>query len=255
MLGDVPRDVDLLVFPNYEACPETDDVSDPFREVTLFKRNSPRGAEHVHGELQGGDEENPNYFLTYGNGKSAARVQKVCDRTADGSTPFEDARRDQGQGASVLHYTYTTLTCPGKTGATSKRRGVAEEVLHPAVRSVLYTADEMREEEMRKFCQRTPCIGRGPEEEDPVQRPSPHLHPAAHHGGVRTARTARDARVREGTSSPGVGVGERQGEEVVFVTEVTRSRQFVLVRARPHRPSTRGFAHSLTDDEVSRSSS
>ena len=29
----VPRDVDTVVFPNYESMPERDDVEDPFTEV------------------------------------------------------------------------------------------------------------------------------------------------------------------------------------------------------------------------------
>ena len=29
----VPRDVDTVVFPNYESMPERDDVDDPFTEV------------------------------------------------------------------------------------------------------------------------------------------------------------------------------------------------------------------------------
>lgn len=39
VLGEVPADVDTLVFPNYESLPERDDVEDPFLEVTLFKKN------------------------------------------------------------------------------------------------------------------------------------------------------------------------------------------------------------------------
>lgn len=39
VLGQVPADVDTLVFPNYESLPERDDVVDPFLEVTMFKKN------------------------------------------------------------------------------------------------------------------------------------------------------------------------------------------------------------------------
>lgn len=35
----MPHDVDTLVFPNYESLPEREDVTDPFLEVTLFKKN------------------------------------------------------------------------------------------------------------------------------------------------------------------------------------------------------------------------
>ena len=57
--------------------PETDDVSDPFREVTLFKRNFDHVVRNTYMEnYKAVTRENPNYFLTYGNGKSAARVQE-----------------------------------------------------------------------------------------------------------------------------------------------------------------------------------
>jgi len=39
VLAQVPADVDTLVFPNYESLPERDDVTDPFLEVSLFKKN------------------------------------------------------------------------------------------------------------------------------------------------------------------------------------------------------------------------
>lgn len=39
VLGSVPHDVDTLVFPNYESLPEREDVTDPFLEVSLFKKN------------------------------------------------------------------------------------------------------------------------------------------------------------------------------------------------------------------------
>lgn len=75
VLGRVPQNVDLLVFPNYESLAERPDVEDPFAEVSLFKRNYA----HVYSDLyfkSYGDvaRGNPNYFTTYGNGKSAARV-------------------------------------------------------------------------------------------------------------------------------------------------------------------------------------
>jgi len=112
VLAAYPADVDTVVFPNYESLPERDDVQDPFTEarpnpdsrmrrrsgppargigtlaisanptltagaqVTLFKRNyhhvvSDAYFKAYHTVARG----NPNYFITYGNGKSAARVQ------------------------------------------------------------------------------------------------------------------------------------------------------------------------------------
>jgi hypothetical protein len=75
VLGGVPSDVDLLIFPNYESLPETTAVGDPFTEVSLFKRNYAHVASEAYfkhyASVQRG---NPNYFITYGNGKSAARM-------------------------------------------------------------------------------------------------------------------------------------------------------------------------------------
>ena len=76
VLSAYPAAVDTVVFPNYEALPERDDVSAPFDQVTLFKRNyhhvvSDAYFRSYHAVARG----NPNYFITYGNGKSAARVR------------------------------------------------------------------------------------------------------------------------------------------------------------------------------------
>lgn len=51
-------------------------MRDPFREVTLFKRNFDHVVREVYMDnYRDVTRKNPNYFLTYGNGKSAARVQ------------------------------------------------------------------------------------------------------------------------------------------------------------------------------------
>ena len=76
LLLDVPNNVDMVVFPNYESAIERDDIKDPFSEVSMFKKNY----DHVTKETYFGlykevTRGNPNYFLTYGNGKAAARVQ------------------------------------------------------------------------------------------------------------------------------------------------------------------------------------
>jgi len=34
LLGDVPADVDTLVFPNHESLPERSDIASPFEEVS-----------------------------------------------------------------------------------------------------------------------------------------------------------------------------------------------------------------------------
>ena len=76
LLLDVPNNVDMVVFPNYESAIERDDIKEPFSEVSMFKKNY----DHVTKETYFGlykevTRGNPNYFLTYGNGKTTAQVQ------------------------------------------------------------------------------------------------------------------------------------------------------------------------------------
>eukprot|EP00887_Chlorella_sp_A99_P005888 scaffold1.g5888.t1 len=109
VLAQVPEDVDTLVFPNYESLPEADDVADPFTQVTLFKKNYGHVVPDVYfknyGTIARG---NPNYFITYGNGKSAARVQEGlrpngAHRWHSYTKMPKEWSSDQ---AAVLHYTY-----------------------------------------------------------------------------------------------------------------------------------------------------
>ncbi|WMV59147.1 hypothetical protein MTR67_052532, partial [Solanum verrucosum] len=82
LLADIPEDVDMVVFPNYESSVERDDVKEPFSEVrylftvSMFKKNYDHLTKEMYfGNYKEATRGNPNYFLTYGNGKSAARVQ------------------------------------------------------------------------------------------------------------------------------------------------------------------------------------
>ena len=109
LLASVPSDVTNFVFPNYESLAEHPDVEDPFIEVTLFKR----GYTHVQSEAYYGNyarvaRGNPNYFTTYGNGKSAARIlpglrPNGAHRWHNYITSPKEWTSDQ---AAVLHYTY-----------------------------------------------------------------------------------------------------------------------------------------------------
>ncbi|KAK9809195.1 hypothetical protein WJX72_011143 [[Myrmecia] bisecta] len=109
VLETYDADVDLVVFPNYESLPERDDVTDPFTEVTLFKRNyhhvvSDAYFKSYHSVARG----NPNYFITYGNGKSAARVQPGL--RPNGAHRWysyvKTPREETSDQAAVLHFTY-----------------------------------------------------------------------------------------------------------------------------------------------------
>lgn len=113
VLDEVPESMDTLVFPNYESLAESADVQAPFMEVTLFKKNYAHvnTAEYFanYGRVQ---RSNPNYFTTYGNGKSAARV-------VDGLRPngahrwynyYKKPEEMSAGQSSVLHYTYNRFS-------------------------------------------------------------------------------------------------------------------------------------------------
>ena len=221
VLGDVPRDVDLLVFPNYEACPETDDVSDPFREVTLFKRNFDHVVRNTYMEnYKAVTRENPNYFLTYGNGKSAARVQEGL--RPNGAHRFHNYLKTpveiKAKEASVLHYTYTTfdniLSRKSRCDCEKDEESLKKCFILPFDR-VLYTAwDEMSEEEMRKFYNERVVY----QDEDLKKKIlsnglfSRIYTPQLIMEVVRTARTARDAS-GQGRDELAGGSASANGEE------------------------------------------
>ena len=154
----LPADVDLLVFPNYEACPETDEVKDPFREVTLFKRNYDHVVRKTYMEsYRAITGENPNYFLTYGNGKSAARVQDGL--RPNGAHRFHNYLKTpvevKAKEAAVLHYTYTTfddiLSRKNRCDCAKDEESLKECFILEFDR-VLYTKwDELDETQMRAF--------------------------------------------------------------------------------------------------------
>lgn len=113
VLGSVPNDVDLLIFPNYESLPEAPDVQDAFTEVSLFKRNYA----HVHSKMYYEayskiSKGNPNYFITYGNGKSAARV--IPGLRSNGAhrwhNYFKNPTEWSSEQAAILHYTYNKFS-------------------------------------------------------------------------------------------------------------------------------------------------
>ncbi|KAH1031024.1 hypothetical protein J1N35_043198 [Gossypium stocksii] len=81
LLLDLPSDVDLVVFPNYESIVEQDDIKDPFGEVSMFKKNYDHLPKETYfGLYRETTRGNANYFLTYGNGKEAACVQDELRR-------------------------------------------------------------------------------------------------------------------------------------------------------------------------------
>ncbi|KAI3760695.1 hypothetical protein L1987_51093 [Smallanthus sonchifolius] len=113
LLSDVPKHVDMVVFPNYESSVERDDIKDPFSEVSMFKKNYDHLPKDTYfGNYKESTRGNPNYFLTYGNGKSAARVQhhlrpNGAHRWHNYMKSPKEIKLDE---AAVLHYTYTKFS-------------------------------------------------------------------------------------------------------------------------------------------------
>ncbi|KAJ0475768.1 putative glycosyltransferase-like KOBITO 1 [Helianthus annuus] len=113
LVTDVPEDVDTVVFPNYESSVERDDIQEPFSEVSMFKKNFDHLMKETYfGNYKEASHGNSNYFLTYGNGKSAARIQKHLRPNGAHrwhnymKTPKEIKLDD----AAVLHYTYSKFS-------------------------------------------------------------------------------------------------------------------------------------------------
>ncbi|KAL6498486.1 Glycosyltransferase-like KOBITO 1 [Orobanche hederae] len=115
ILSDVPKDVDMVVFPNYESAVERDNIKEPFSEVTMFKKK----LDHLEKETYIANYKevyhgNPNYFLTYGNGKLAARVQDHL--RPNGAHRWHNYMKSPTYGeikskeAAVLHYTYSKFS-------------------------------------------------------------------------------------------------------------------------------------------------
>ncbi|GMH20179.1 hypothetical protein Nepgr_022020 [Nepenthes gracilis] len=110
LLSDIPTNVDMVVFPNYEGSVERDNIKEPFSEVSMFKKNYDHlSREAYFGHYTEATRENPNYFLTYGNGKSAARIQdhlrpNGAHRWHNYMKIPNEMRLDE---AAILHYTYS----------------------------------------------------------------------------------------------------------------------------------------------------
>ncbi|KAJ8646280.1 hypothetical protein MRB53_008028 [Persea americana] len=119
LFSDVPSDVDMVVFPNYESSVERDDIKDPFTEVSMFKKNYDHLPKETYfGMYREATRGNPNYFLTYGNGKSAARIQDHL--RSNGAHRWYNYMKSPNEikheEAAVLHYTY-----PKFSDLTSRR--------------------------------------------------------------------------------------------------------------------------------------
>ncbi|XP_057976789.1 glycosyltransferase-like KOBITO 1 [Malania oleifera] len=113
LLLDVPGNVDMVIFPNYESSIERDDIKEPFSEVSMFKKNYDHLPKDTYfGMYKESTRGNPNYFLTYGNGKAAARIQDHL--RPNGAHRWHNYMKTPNEikleEAAVLHYTYTKFS-------------------------------------------------------------------------------------------------------------------------------------------------
>ncbi|KAA8518080.1 hypothetical protein F0562_015554 [Nyssa sinensis] len=119
LLSDVPGNVDMVIFPNYESSVDRDNIKEPFSEVSMFKKNYDHLPKDTYfGNYREATRGNPNYFLTYGNGKSAARIQDHL--RPNGAHRWHNYMKTPNEikldEAAVLHYTY-----PKFSDLTSRR--------------------------------------------------------------------------------------------------------------------------------------
>nr|XP_043609622.1 glycosyltransferase-like At2g41451 [Erigeron canadensis] len=113
LLSDIPENIDMVVFPNYESSVERDNIQHPFTEVSLFKKNFDHlNEETYYSNYKESTHGNPGYFLTYANGKSAARVQQHL--RPNGAHRWHNYIKTPNQvvfdEAAVLHYTYAKVS-------------------------------------------------------------------------------------------------------------------------------------------------
>ncbi|KAB1993229.1 hypothetical protein ERO13_D13G013900v2 [Gossypium hirsutum] len=113
LLLNVPSNVDMVIFPNYESSVERDDIKDPFTEVSMFKKNYDHLPKDTYfGMYKESTRGNPNYFLTYGNGKAAARIQDHL--RPNGAHRWHNYMKTPNEikleEAAVLHYTYAKFS-------------------------------------------------------------------------------------------------------------------------------------------------
>ncbi|GAA0144051.1 glycosyltransferase [Lithospermum erythrorhizon] len=113
LLAHMPNNVDMVIFPNYESSVERDDVTEPFTEVSMFKKNFDHLPNEVYREMHSESlHGNPNYFLTYGNGKSAARIQDHL--RPNGAHRWHNYMKSPNEiklkVAAVLYFTYSKFS-------------------------------------------------------------------------------------------------------------------------------------------------
>ncbi|KAI4348647.1 hypothetical protein L6164_009346 [Bauhinia variegata] len=160
LLSDVPGNVDMVIFPNYESSVERDDIKEPFSEVSMFKKNYDHLPKDVYfGNYKDATRGNPNYFLTYGNGKSVARIQDHL--RPNGAHRWHNYMKTPNEvkleEAAVLHYTYpkfSDLTSRrDRCGCKPTKDDVKRCFMLEFDRAAFIIASTATEEEMRQWYQ------------------------------------------------------------------------------------------------------
>lgn len=160
LLLDVPANVDMVIFPNYESSVERDDIEDPFSEVSMFKKNYDHLPKDTYfGMYKESTRGNPNYFLTYGNGKSIARIQDHL--RPNGAHRWHNYMKTPNEikfeEAAVLHYTYakfSDLTSRrDRCGCKPTKEDVKRCFMLEFDRAAFIIASTATEEEMGKWYQ------------------------------------------------------------------------------------------------------
>ncbi|CAM6086055.1 unnamed protein product [Calypogeia fissa] len=156
LLADVAADVDMVVFPNYESAIERDDIRDPFTEVSMFKKNYDHVMKETYfGLYREATRGNPNYFLTYGNGKAAARIQS--NLRPNGAHRWHNYMKNPNElkleEAAVLHFTYTKFSDltsrRDRCGCKPTKEDVKKCFMLEFDRDAFIIASTFTEEEMR----------------------------------------------------------------------------------------------------------
>lgn len=114
-----PSSIDEVIFPNFEVVPEAEEIDDPFRELTLFKK-SPyylryREFEHLYTAWKGASGRF-KLFNAYITGKSALRLADVDQPFVPYSVHHflpmrftENVKIEDAGGPVILHYPHCGL--------------------------------------------------------------------------------------------------------------------------------------------------
>nr|GLL36636.1 glycosyltransferase-like At2g41451 [Ipomoea trifida] len=156
LLSNLPAEVDAVVFSNYESSVERDDIKEPFSEVSLFKKNQDHIAEEAYSKhYQEACHGISTFFLTYVNGKSAARIQDHL--RPNGAHRWQNYMKSlkevQFNEAVVLHYTYSKFSDltsrQARCGCKPTKEGVKRCFFLEFDRDAFIIASTATEEEMR----------------------------------------------------------------------------------------------------------